>query len=173
MVVASVTVPVGPEQTFAAFTDEALYSRWLEVPVRFREGQFAATMEWGTEIGDATRCSRLHTSSRSPGTSKTRTCPCRDAPCRDTSGCLPIRQAAGSRFTNSWTHPSRPSSWKVAWGVVLRRLRTNLAAVLQSDATSRPRAPRSKERMTADQASAGLPAMLTCQRMPNRSASIP
>src|SRR3954447_845478 len=50
MVVASVDVPTTPQQTFTAFTDEAVYSRWLGVPVSIRDGRFAATMEWGTEV---------------------------------------------------------------------------------------------------------------------------
>jgi DNA-binding transcriptional ArsR family regulator len=49
-VVASVEVPTGRELTFAAFTDPAVYSRWLGVPVSLEEGRFSATMEWGTEI---------------------------------------------------------------------------------------------------------------------------
>ena len=39
-----------PETTFSALTDAELYSRWLQVPVTIHEGEFAATLEWGTEV---------------------------------------------------------------------------------------------------------------------------
>ncbi|MDQ1683511.1 MAG: hypothetical protein QOC82_248 [Frankiaceae bacterium] len=49
-VVASVEVDVDQATAFRAFTDAAVYSRWLGAPVSIRAGRFAATMEWGTEI---------------------------------------------------------------------------------------------------------------------------
>jgi len=49
-VVVEVDVPTDQLTTFTAFTDPAVYSRWLGVPVNIRDGFFAATMEWGTEI---------------------------------------------------------------------------------------------------------------------------
>lgn len=50
-VVVSVQVPVPAALTFEAFTDAALYSRWLQAPVSIdADGRFAATMEWGTEV---------------------------------------------------------------------------------------------------------------------------
>jgi DNA-binding transcriptional ArsR family regulator len=46
------TTDVGTDQaaTFTAFTDPAIYSRWLGVPVTIEDGRFAATMEWGTNV---------------------------------------------------------------------------------------------------------------------------
>jgi DNA-binding transcriptional ArsR family regulator/uncharacterized protein YndB with AHSA1/START domain len=46
------TVEVGTDQatTFAAFTDPAVYSRWLGVPVTIEDGRFSCTMEWGTQV---------------------------------------------------------------------------------------------------------------------------
>jgi uncharacterized protein YndB with AHSA1/START domain len=49
-VVASTDVDTSQEVTFAAFTDPAVYSRWLGVPVTLRDGRFACTMEWGTSV---------------------------------------------------------------------------------------------------------------------------
>jgi DNA-binding transcriptional ArsR family regulator len=49
-VVVGVDVDTDQATTFAAFTDPAVYSRWLGVPVTIKAGRFAATMEWGTEI---------------------------------------------------------------------------------------------------------------------------
>jgi uncharacterized protein YndB with AHSA1/START domain len=34
-----------PALTFTAFTDAAVYSRWLGVPVTLENGRFACTME--------------------------------------------------------------------------------------------------------------------------------
>jgi DNA-binding transcriptional ArsR family regulator/uncharacterized protein YndB with AHSA1/START domain len=50
VVVASTEVDTSQAVTFAAFTDPAVYSRWLGVPVTFSGGRFACTMEWGTNV---------------------------------------------------------------------------------------------------------------------------
>jgi uncharacterized protein YndB with AHSA1/START domain/DNA-binding transcriptional ArsR family regulator len=50
VVIARVDLPTPPETTFAAFTDPTVYSRWLQVPVSIQDGNFAATLEWGTEV---------------------------------------------------------------------------------------------------------------------------
>jgi uncharacterized protein YndB with AHSA1/START domain len=50
VVVAEVVVTTPPETTFTALTDGELYSRWLQVPVSIDGNQFAATLEWGTEV---------------------------------------------------------------------------------------------------------------------------
>jgi DNA-binding transcriptional ArsR family regulator len=49
-VIAAVEVTTDQETTFRAFTDPAVYSRWLGAPVSIVDGRFAATMEWGTEV---------------------------------------------------------------------------------------------------------------------------
>jgi DNA-binding transcriptional ArsR family regulator len=50
VVVAGVDLPTPPETTFTAFTDPTVYTRWLQVPVSIQDGDFAATLEWGTEV---------------------------------------------------------------------------------------------------------------------------
>lgn len=50
VVVASTEVSTDQAATFAAFTDPAAYSRWLGVPVTIEDGNFACTMEWGTQV---------------------------------------------------------------------------------------------------------------------------
>jgi DNA-binding transcriptional ArsR family regulator/uncharacterized protein YndB with AHSA1/START domain len=51
VVVASTDVSPSQEVTFAAFTDPAVYSRWLGVPVTIDEDwRFACTLEWGTSV---------------------------------------------------------------------------------------------------------------------------
>jgi DNA-binding transcriptional ArsR family regulator/uncharacterized protein YndB with AHSA1/START domain len=49
-VIASTDVETSQALTFTAFTDAAVYSRWLGVPVTLEDGRFACTMEWGTNI---------------------------------------------------------------------------------------------------------------------------
>ncbi len=50
VVVASTLVATSQAATFAAFTDPAVYSRWLGVPVSIEDGRFACTLEWGTTV---------------------------------------------------------------------------------------------------------------------------
>jgi DNA-binding transcriptional ArsR family regulator/uncharacterized protein YndB with AHSA1/START domain len=50
IVVAAVDVATDQATTFRAFTDPAVYSRWLGVPVSIVDGAFACTMEWGTQV---------------------------------------------------------------------------------------------------------------------------
>ena len=50
VVVASTVVDTSQAQTFTAFTDPAVYSRWLGVPVSLSGGRFACTLEWGTNV---------------------------------------------------------------------------------------------------------------------------
>ncbi len=49
-VVVSVEVDTDQVQSFNAFVDPALYSRWLGVPVSIDNGRFACTLEWGTQV---------------------------------------------------------------------------------------------------------------------------
>lgn len=50
VVIARVDVDTDQATTFAAVTDAEVYSRWLGAPVTIKDGRFAATMEWGTEV---------------------------------------------------------------------------------------------------------------------------
>ena len=49
-VVVGVDVATDLATTFAAFTDDAVYSRWLGAPVTIRGERFSATMPWGIEV---------------------------------------------------------------------------------------------------------------------------
>jgi len=49
-VVVAVDVDAGQVDTFGAFTDPAIYSRWLGAPVSIDGNRFSATLEWGTEV---------------------------------------------------------------------------------------------------------------------------
>jgi DNA-binding transcriptional ArsR family regulator len=50
VVVASVDLPTSVDDAFNAFVDGDNFSRWIGAPVRLEDGQFAATLEWGTEV---------------------------------------------------------------------------------------------------------------------------
>lgn len=50
VVVASTDVDTSQAVTFTAFTNAAVYSRWLGVPVTIDEGRFSCTLEWGTHV---------------------------------------------------------------------------------------------------------------------------
>jgi uncharacterized protein YndB with AHSA1/START domain len=50
VVVASTDVETDQETTFVAFTDAAVYSRWMGVPVTIEDGRFSCTLEWGTHV---------------------------------------------------------------------------------------------------------------------------
>jgi DNA-binding transcriptional ArsR family regulator/uncharacterized protein YndB with AHSA1/START domain len=49
-VIAAVDLDVDQRTAFLAMTDPQVYSRWLGVPVTIKDGRFAASMEWGTEV---------------------------------------------------------------------------------------------------------------------------
>jgi DNA-binding transcriptional ArsR family regulator/uncharacterized protein YndB with AHSA1/START domain len=49
-VVVQVEVETDPRETFKAFVDPVVYSRWLGVPVSIEDGRFACTLEWGTNV---------------------------------------------------------------------------------------------------------------------------
>lgn len=48
--VVATAAPCSPEEAFRAFTDPAVYSRWVGVPVTIDEGHFAMTTEWGLRV---------------------------------------------------------------------------------------------------------------------------
>ena len=50
VVVTVAEVATDQATTFAAFTDPAVYSRWMGVPVSIEEGRFSCTLEWGTQV---------------------------------------------------------------------------------------------------------------------------
>ena len=50
VVVAQVEVDTDQATTFRAFTDPAIYSRWMGVPVHIDDAGFRCTLEWGTRV---------------------------------------------------------------------------------------------------------------------------
>ena len=49
-VLASVELSCPRDVAFTALTDAEVYSSWLGVPVAIEDGNFSATMEWGTQV---------------------------------------------------------------------------------------------------------------------------
>jgi DNA-binding transcriptional ArsR family regulator len=50
VVIAQVEVDLDQPTTFTAFTDPAVYSHWMGVPVTIVDGRFSCTLEWGTRV---------------------------------------------------------------------------------------------------------------------------
>jgi uncharacterized protein YndB with AHSA1/START domain len=149
-VTARVEVPTDQTTTFAAFTDAAVYSRWLGVPVTIKDGRFAATMEWGTEVRGtyelvspphliAMRWDFDHGNVPVPG--------------RELTGYLRVRAGAdgGSmvevhQFVDS---PAEAEFMEAAWSTVLGRLKAGVVAASDPSAAMAPRTRRPKRRLPA------------------------
>ena len=149
VVVASTEVETSQAVTFAAFTDPAVYSRWLGVPVTISGGRFAATMEWGTNVR---------------GTYEL-VCPPElivmhwdfddelvPVPGGEMTGYLRILpQARGARVEvhQIVDTPAQAQFMQEAWALVLGRLRAGVARASDPEAAVPPRAPRPKHREPA------------------------
>jgi DNA-binding transcriptional ArsR family regulator len=144
VVVAEVQLTTPPETTFHALTDAALYSRWLQVPVTIDGGEFAATLEWGTEVRGRYEFvipPQLIVMSWDFDEGNI------PLPGHPTVGYLRVYPdgAGGSRVTvhQLVRTPEQATFMEVAWGMVLGRLKANLVAAL-AGSTPGPRPPRRK-----------------------------
>ncbi len=149
-VVASTDVPAGQAQAFAAFTDPALYSRWLGVPVTIDDGRFAATMEWGTQVRGryelvcppeliVMRWDFEDGNIPVPGAELTgylRVTP------RGAGAHVEVHQLAGT--------PAQAAFLESAWAMVLGRFTAGVAAALDPGVAAVPRPARPKQRHPAD-----------------------
>ncbi len=50
VVIAQIDVETDQPTTFRAFTDPAVYSRWMGVPVQIEDRRFSCSLEWGTRV---------------------------------------------------------------------------------------------------------------------------
>ena len=141
VVIARVDVPTSPETTFMAFTDPAVYSRWLQVPVTIENGAFAATLEWGTEVrGRYEFVVPPHLIVMSWDFEDQNV----PVPGHPLTGYLRIEaQDAGSRVeVHQLTENADQAAFmEAAWGMVLGRLTANLAAAIDpaADVSAKPR----------------------------------
>jgi DNA-binding transcriptional ArsR family regulator/uncharacterized protein YndB with AHSA1/START domain len=149
-VVATVEVETDQEATFAAFTRPEIYSRWLGAPVTIDDGQFAATLEWGTEVRGryeavcppdliAMRWDFEDDNVPVPG--------------HEHVGYLWFRPSAAGG-TNVEVHQLVESStqaefMEAAWALVLGRLQSGVVAACQPGAAPARRPPRPKRRTSA------------------------
>jgi uncharacterized protein YndB with AHSA1/START domain len=155
-VVASVEVETDRETTFAAFTDPDVYTRWLGVPVRIRNGEFACTMEWGTRVRGryevvappdliAMRWDFEDDNVPLPGREMTAylrvssiTTDARDVPERTH---VEVHQLVDT--------PEQANFMYAAWRLVLGRLQQGVANASDPAASVTPRPPRPKKRRSA------------------------
>lgn len=147
-----VTVEVSTDQptTFAAFTDPAVYSRWLGVPVTIADGRFAATMEWGTEV-------RGHYLFTAPPELIVMRWDFEDdnvpVPGADLTGYLWVRPGPRKGSTVEVQQlvesDAQAEFMEAAWSVVLGRLRSGVAAASTSAGAVARRARRPKKRASA------------------------
>jgi DNA-binding transcriptional ArsR family regulator/uncharacterized protein YndB with AHSA1/START domain len=149
VVVASTDVGIGQAPSFAAFTDPALYSRWLGVPVTIEDGNFACTMEWGTRVRGRYEL----------------VCPpeliVMGWDFEDDSIPIPggemtgyLRVTPGDRGAHVEVHqlvdsPAQAEFMEQAWSLVLGRFKAGVASAISAREEPAPRAPRPKRRSQA------------------------
>jgi DNA-binding transcriptional ArsR family regulator/uncharacterized protein YndB with AHSA1/START domain len=149
VVVARTEVDTSQAVTFAAFTDPAVYSRWLGVPVTISGGRFACTMEWGTSVRGqyelvcppeliVMRWDFEDDNVPVPGGEMTGYLRIRPAPKNQPGAHVEVHQlvdtAAQAEFMAG------------AWGVVLGRLKAGVARASDPDVPMPARSARSKRR---------------------------
>lgn len=144
VVIATADLPTSPATTFTAFTDPTVYSRWLQVPVDLRDGNFAATLEWGTEV-------RGRYEVVVPPSLIVMSWDFDDdnvpVPGHPLTGYLRIHpQGTGSRVEihQLTENAGQAAFMEAAWGFVLGRLKANIVAAsdLTAGATRKPRRPK-------------------------------
>jgi DNA-binding transcriptional ArsR family regulator len=145
VVIAAVDVPADVETTFAAFTDDRLYSRWLEVPVTIQDGRFAATMEWGTEVRGTYELVAPPQLIVMSWDFEDENVP---VPGHPLTGYLRLRPGSGGG-THVEVHQlvdtgTQAAFMEAAWGMVLGRLKANIGTAVASEARSQRRARRPK-----------------------------
>jgi DNA-binding transcriptional ArsR family regulator/uncharacterized protein YndB with AHSA1/START domain len=149
-VIASVVVDTDQATAFRAFTDPVVYARWLGVPVSIKNGRFAATMEFGTEVRGsydivappeliAMRWDFEDDNVPIPG--------------RELVGYLRIRPRGAKRAQievhQLVENPRQAEFMEAAWGMVLGRLRAGVVAASNPSAPAAPRPRRKKRRSSA------------------------
>ncbi|HEX9546884.1 MAG TPA: SRPBCC domain-containing protein [Acidimicrobiales bacterium] len=149
VVVASVDVETDQVTTFAAFTDPAIYSRWLGVPVMIDDGHFDCTMGWGTRVRGVyelecppelivMRWDLEDDNVSIPGGEMTGYL---RVEARDSGAHVEVHQLVDT--------PRQADFMEAAWGLVLGRLKKGVLAASNPAVLIRPRARRAKRRPSA------------------------
>lgn len=145
VVIAAVEVTQDMETTFLAFTDDRLYSRWLEVPVTIHDGRFAATLEWGTEVRGTYELvappqlivmSWDFDDGNVPVPGHSLTSYLRIRPGQDGGSHVEVHQLVDTS--------EQATFMEAAWGMVLGRLKANISKAFAANDEIRPRARRPK-----------------------------
>jgi len=148
-VVAEVEVVTDQATTFTAFTDPAVYSRWMGVPVRIDDNRFSCTLEWGTRVEGvyehvvaphliALRWNFDDANVPIPG--------------EDLPGYLRFAAIAGGCHVEVHQLVDRPEHapfMEAAWTMVLGRLKVGVVAATDPSAPPARRLPRPKRRRGA------------------------
>jgi len=145
VVVARVDVETDQLTTFAAFTDAAIFSRWLGGPVSIEDGRFAATLEWGTEV-------RGRYTLVVPPSLIVMSWDFEDdnvpVPGREMTGYLWVQERAGGgsrvEVHQMVDGEDQARFMEIAWTSVLGRLREGVVAASDPQLEVRPRPRRSK-----------------------------
>jgi DNA-binding transcriptional ArsR family regulator len=141
VVIASVEVDADQPTTFAAFTDPVIYSRWLGAPVSIRDGRFAATLEWGTEVRGRYELVVAPQLIVMEWDFDDMTVP---APGRPMTGYLrvfPLQRGARVEVQQLVDTVEHAAFMEAAWGMVLGRLKTGVVAA-SDPAVPAPARPR-------------------------------
>lgn len=150
VVVARVDVETDQPTTFEAFTDPVVYTRWLGAPVTIKDGRFAATLEFGTEV----RGEYVFTIPPSLIVMRwdfeDENVP---VPGREMTGYLWVSPRPGGgahvEVHQLVDAPHQAAFMEVAWTSVLGRLRAGVVAASDRRAPMSPRPRRSKRRHPA------------------------
>ncbi len=131
------------------FTDPAIYSRWLGVPVMIDDGHFDCTMEWGTRVRGVyelecppelivMRWDLEDDNVSIPGGEMTGYL---RVEARDSGAHVEVHQLVDT--------PRQADFMEAAWGLVLGRLKKGVLAASNPAVLIRPRARRAKRRPSA------------------------
>jgi DNA-binding transcriptional ArsR family regulator len=148
VVVAVAEVETDQATTFAAFTDPAVYSRWLGVPVTIEQGRFACRLEWGTQVRGCYEV--VHP----PQLIVMRWDFEDDAiplPGGEMTAYLRVSPAEGGarvEVDQLVDTPEQARFMEIAWSFVLGRLRAGVVAASDPTTVVSPRPPRTKRRAT-------------------------
>jgi DNA-binding transcriptional ArsR family regulator/uncharacterized protein YndB with AHSA1/START domain len=125
--------PCTPADAFRAFTDPALYSRWVGVPVTLIDDRFSATMEWGLEV----RGSYDHVIEPSlivmSWDFEPEIVPVPGASQRAYLRILPLEERCHLELTQLVRSPEQAAYMERAWGLILGRFHDNVLAALDPD----------------------------------------
>ena len=149
VVVATVDVDTDQDATFAAFTDPAVFSRWMGVPVTIADGSFSCTLEWGTHV-------RGRYELVSPPELIVMRWDFEDdnvpVPGGEMTGYLrihPCGEGAHVEVHQIVDTSSQAEFMEAAWSLVLGRLKTGVVQALDTGTRMPPRARRAKRRASA------------------------